>query len=891
MKKFNLLLVLLFLNYWLLAQSTGSLEGQVIDAETQQFLLSATVSIEGTNISTITDFDGQFILEKIPSGPQTVRISFIGYRPLDTLIAIQSDKTTSLGQVSIASTSVGIREIKVVASIAEKRKTPIAASTIDATVISDKLGNQEFPEIMRFLPSMYATKQGGGFGDARINVRGFNQQNTAVLVNGIPINDMENSLVYWSNWAGLSDIAQSIQLQRGLGASKLALPSVGGTINIITEVANEEVSGKVFAQTGNDGYVRVGGMVSSGRIGKGWYIMGGGSFTRGDGYIDATNFIGGSYYLSIIKKFKAKHTLTLTAFGAPQNHGQRLTASTLRTYTGDSSSYGYKYNADWGMKDGKAFNFRDNFYHKPVVSINHYWKIQRNMSLNTSAYYSIGLGGGTGERGSIGGASSSAYRDEKGLIRVDDIVRWNTGTDNIDGFPSTGKYNTPSNGYVAGERDGIIRRASHNDHQWGGLLSNFTMALNERLKMTLGIDIRYYVGSHYRKAENLLGTEKWLDPRDINSQSDSLDLDGDGTISSKEKGALKEVGDRIHYDNIASIGWEGAFAHLEYNTPFGLTVFGSGAFSLSNYQRTDKFLYLDSDSEQRSKFQHLIGYNAKLGANYNINKAHNIYFNTGYISKAPVFDAVFATFNNDPNLEAANEEIFAVELGYGLNLRKIEVNLNFYNTMWMNKAFFQSISSTNGQTIANIKGINATHRGIELDLTARPVSGLIIRAMGSYGDWRWQNNVNSLITDEAGTILDTIQVFAKNLKVGDAPQITFGGGVRYSFKFGLTLEADYWHGLEHYARFDPTSRTEESDRQPLKLPSYGLLDLGIAYRFKIKRYEFQIRANMNNVLGTNYIAEATDFYADNMSYEDMLKNARGFYGFGRTWNIGLRMDF
>ncbi len=48
---------------------------------------------------------------------------------------------------------------------------------------------------------------------------------------------------------------------------------------------------------------------------------------------------------------------------------------------------------------------------------------------------------------------------------------------------------------------------------------------------------------------------------------------------------------------------------------------------------------------------------------------------------------------------------------------------------------------------------------------------------------------------------------------------------------------------------------------------------------------------MNNVLGTRYVSGTTDFYADNMSYEDILKNARGFYGFGRTWNIGVRMDF
>ena len=60
---------------------------------------------------------------------------------------------------------------------------------------------------------------GGGYGDGRINLRGFNSENVAVLINGIPVNDMENGRVYWSNWAGLGDVTSSMQVQRGLGAS------------------------------------------------------------------------------------------------------------------------------------------------------------------------------------------------------------------------------------------------------------------------------------------------------------------------------------------------------------------------------------------------------------------------------------------------------------------------------------------------------------------------------------------------------------------------------------------------------------------------------------------------------------------------------------------------
>ena len=69
--------------------------------------------------------------------------------------------------------------------------------------------------------SAYATNQGGGAGDAR-NVRGFNQRNVAVMINGIPVNDMENGWVFGQNWDGVADATSSIQLQKGLSAAELS---------------------------------------------------------------------------------------------------------------------------------------------------------------------------------------------------------------------------------------------------------------------------------------------------------------------------------------------------------------------------------------------------------------------------------------------------------------------------------------------------------------------------------------------------------------------------------------------------------------------------------------------------------------------------------------------
>ena len=125
--------------------------------------------------------------------------------------------TTELEEVVVSSRVI---------DVAKERVTPVAVSTVSAKDISLKVGNLEFPEIMNSTPGVYATKTGGGYGDSRISLRGFDQRNTSFLINGQPVNDMENGRVFWSNWQGLTDVASGIQIQRGLGASRLAVPSV-----------------------------------------------------------------------------------------------------------------------------------------------------------------------------------------------------------------------------------------------------------------------------------------------------------------------------------------------------------------------------------------------------------------------------------------------------------------------------------------------------------------------------------------------------------------------------------------------------------------------------------------------------------------------------------------
>ena len=194
------------------------------------------------------------------------------------------EDTGSLDEIIITATSFAI-----------DRKTPVAVSTIKAADIELKLGTQEFPEILKSTPGVYATKTGGGYGDARINLRGFSSQNVAVMINGVPVNDMENGAVYWSNWAGLADVTSAMQVQRGLGASKVAVPSIGGTINIISKSTDLTQGGKIAATVGNDGYMKTVASYNTGEMDGGHALSLLFSRVEGDGYVDGTMFEGYNY--------------------------------------------------------------------------------------------------------------------------------------------------------------------------------------------------------------------------------------------------------------------------------------------------------------------------------------------------------------------------------------------------------------------------------------------------------------------------------------------------------------------------------------------------------------------------------------------------------------------
>ncbi|MFD0977410.1 TonB-dependent receptor [Salinimicrobium gaetbulicola] len=829
----------------------GTITGTVFDSELNGPLPGANIKVVGTTNGTVTDFDGNFTLE-VKKASGEIEISFVGYERKVVPFSVQNGATQNLGQIILSPDADALEEIVITSfSLAIDRKTPVAVSTIKAADIETKIGNQEFPEILKSTPGVYATKQGGGFGDAELRLRGFNSENIAVMINGVPVNDMENGRVYWSNWAGLSDVTRSMQVQRGLGASKVAVPSIGGTVNIVTKTTDAEEGGNLFATTGNDGYMKFGATVSTGVLDNGVAATVSASKTSGDGYIDGTEFEGYSYFLNVAKDFGEDHQLSFTAFGAPQRHGQRETRHLIETYR--KSDRGTKFNSDWGYLNGEVKHVQDNFYHKPQMSLNHYWNISEKTNLSTAVYASFGTGGGGGFTGDADLRNiDSEYRS--GYLQpldLDKVVEENVANGDL------------------GSR--TILYDSRNDHNWYGALSTLSTELTEDIELMGGLDVRYYKGEHFREVKDLLGGTYWLEDSDENNPN-----------------AVARTGDKMSYYNDGIVLWEGGFAQAEYSKN-DLSAFVSVAASNTSYKRVDYFNYLDSDPEQETDFIHFFGYSAKGGANYNIDNNHNVFANIGYFEKAPFFNAVFQNFQNDINEDAENQKIFSAELGYGFRSANFRANVNAYRTLWGDRTFTQSyfVRDTGETYFANILGVDAIHQGIEVDLSYRPFDKLTLTAMASLGDWKWDSDVRDVfVFDEDQNVLNPdapIELLLKDVPVGGSAQHTYALGANYEALPGTRLRVDYNYYDKLYADFDPNNVGE--GYQPWEAPDYSVVDLGLTHDFEFGDFQATLIGNINNLFDTEYISVVRDGMDSN------ARTAEVWYGFGRTYTVGAKIKF
>lgn len=876
--------------------------GTVVD-ETGEPVVGASIVITGGQALGTTDIDGKYSVD-VPDFAKSLTFSFIGYEDA------QAAPRSEMGTITLKPKAEMLNDVVVTQSLARTRQTPVALSQVNAIDIDLKLGGQEFPEILKTTPGVWVTKDGGGFGDAKINMRGFQSKNVAVMVNGIPVNDMEGGWVYWSNWAGLNDVASNIQTQRGLGAAVLSAPSIGGTINITTTSTDAKKGGSVWYGFGNDGMNNYGIKLSTGLMKNGWAITVLGSHKWGDGYIQGTWFNSWNYFVNISKRFNDRHQLSLTAFGAPQKHVKRSTQDglTIMGYQTKAKQYmdgesPYRYNPTYGFDlNGQQRSSNLNTYHKPQISLAHNWQINDKSALSTTVYASIASGGGYSGQGRTSAYRSAWYGATNGEL--------STTFRNADG---TFGYNLIQEMNRASETgSNMIMSQSNNSHNWYGLVSSYTNKFfDNKLSFLAGIDVRYYVGKHDNKIVDLYDGEYYID--DVNRGV--VDPNNNATHNKNDLAWVNQklgVGDVVYRDFEGRTNQEGAYVQGELSLlNRRLTLVASGSLSNTGYQRVDHFYY---DKEHaKSKVYNFLGGTAKFGANYNIDRHNNVFANVGYISRAPFFaEGVFLSqaTSNAANPDPLNEKVFSAEIGYGYSSPIFSAMVNGYYTKWLDKTTTRSgtIGQSDDRYYMNMSGVDARHMGVEVNATFVPTNWLEVTGMLSLGDYIWDSNSTGYFYNQNGQPLANTStgeiasgilapdhvhgvLMQKGRKVGGSAQTTAAIGATFRPFKGFRIGADWTVADRLYSDYTvnaPAAGGTVSVADPWRVPWGHQFDMNASYRFKIGGVDAVLSGTVHNLFNYNYIVDAYTSSSTDGTWENAY---RIFYNFGRTFTMKLRVNF
>ncbi len=898
---FKRLLTLFILTFFI----TGALfaesiiKGTVKSDENNETLPGASVALIGTKQGAKTNAEGKYEIKISNVGRYTLRVTYIGYTPMEKTISVKADETITVNFL-LGAAPIQSEAISVVASRAQTRETPVAFSNISKMEIEDQLGSRDIPMILNTTPGVYATDLGGGYGDSRINIRGFDQRNISVMINGVPVNDMENGWVYWSNWDGLGDVTSSIQVQRGLGASRIVNPSVGGTMNIITDAAYLRPGIKLKQEVASGDFLKTTLIGNTGKIGNFAATIAAVRKTA-DGVIEKAWDDAWAYYLGLSYDINQNHKLDFFLIGAPQMHGQRYYQPGIATFDKqlakdygvrqgliDSTiELGYTANKDWGaikidqahpvkeyyygsehdLYSNSFINTRENYFHKPQMNLNWFWKMSDITSLTSVFYYSIGRGGGS--------TPSGIAWDSLGRSDIQGAYNFNIDPISIDPRNSTTLHK--AKGYLLN---------SINQHNWYGYLGTLDIKSSKELTIQTGIDLRSYTGEHWQEVRNLLGADYVYNVADK-----TVDYTANPSL------ALKKLGDIVNYHYDADVNWVGGFFQAEYKKD-NFTTYLNTSLSNTGYKRLDYFRTDTMPNGRETPWQNFLGYTIKLGSNYNINQAMNVFANIGYYNRAPLYRNVFND-NNSLYNNINNEKVTSMELGYSYFHRKFRVNVNLYWTIWQNRSWYTSTNYTDPVTNVvttyyyNLPGLGANHKGVEADFSYRLIKQVKINGMLSVGDWRWTNDVTATfapenLTDAQGNpVIFTTKVYAKDLKVGDAAQTTGSISVNYYPMSRTTLTLSYTYFADYYANFSPENRTNSTDRsQPWKLPAYGLLDahFNMTLPFDLP-FDLVLSAHAYNLLNTKYISDAYDPPTHDANA------TRVWVGLPFRWNIGLQIVY
>ena len=923
MKQFFLSILFLF-SVVLCAQSQTVVQGSFREISTEP-VREADVRV-GTQ-TTQTDENGFFQLQlENQSGELPLIISKDGYETLSQNINPQVGEVLDLGTLEAT---------VVIGQTAETAEDRIASISLLSDEIESAQDNQNISGVLTASRDIFVNAAAFTFGNARFRIRGYDSENTTVMLNGVPFNELENGRVFWSAWGGLNDVTRNRQNSIGLEPTSYAFGGIGGASSIDLRASKQWAQTRFSYAVSNRSY-RHRPMIthSTGMMPNGWaYSISASRRYAEEGFIEGTTYDAYSYFLSVSRRLGDNHELNVVAMGAPNKRG-RSTAAVEEITTLLNNNY---FNPYWGYQNGEKRNSRVRNTHQPIFMLRHDWEMPKNSRLTTALSYSFGRNGSTrldwfnaadprpdyyrylpsyfaqefpgNPELANNLATELAANPDQFQLNWDDFYAVNqnnfTTVENADGTKNSvqGLF---SNYFITDERY---------DSEEFNMNLNYENVLSDNITLQTGLSIQKHRTMNFREIADLLGGDFFVDW----DQFSARDFGGDFLDNDTENpNNVVYEGDKFNYNYDGHLYKHEAWAQGLFTFPkvdFHLAAsYSETAFWRDGKFRNGRFPNRSLGTSAKQRFTNGA---VKAGLTYKIDGRNYLYANGMYQTRAPFFRNAYISPRTRrdvvPNL--TSETITSFEGGYLLRGVDLKGRLTGYFSEFKDQTrvirFFTDVELESEFINYILTDIDMRNLGVEAALEYKVNVWLRLSAVAAYGQYFHTNRPTRYLFNDIDVDAnpEDVQetVYIKNFRKSGTPQqaytfgislnpkplYLFGGQQRIFANFNFNYFDDIFLDFSPERRVadavdgvDPNSELFAEITHQEQLPSAFTMDFfgGISFSRKLRL-----------TVGINNLLDKTDFRTggyEQLRFDLGTKDVnqfppRYFYSFGRNYFISL----
>lgn len=815
----------------------------------------------------------------------------------------------------------------------------IPVLTLTVEDIEGDADSHDISSLLQGSRDIYVSTAGFNFGPARYRIRGYDSENTVVMINGITVNDPETGRAFYSTWGGLNDATRMTVSHHGIGTSRESFGAVGGATNIITRASQYSPTTRITYSNANRSYVhRAMFTHATGMQENGWALtLSGSRRAANEGYVKGTFYDAWAYFASVERRLTARHSLGLVAFGAPSRTG-RPGVATKEIYELTGDNY---YNPNWGYQNGEVRNSRVNHYHTPHLILSHYWEPVQNTEITSSVAYTLGRGGSTALNWYDSHASyddwdytlagdprpdyyrwlPSYHRNNPqmfehltGLWEHDERFRqinwdwlYNANRNNLFAVDDA---NGITGNTITGSRSKYIVEERRNDRNQFVFNSHATHRLSERQVLSGGLNISLAKTHQFKVVDDLLGGDWWLDIDQFAERDFADPLMAQNDMRTQNR-TIRQ-GERFGYDFTGNIHTYQLFAQSEWVLPrwdfFAAATISQTAFRRTGHMQNARF---PDNSYGDSEKQRFTNFGIKGGTTFKMTGRHYFTANAAYLNRAPYFrNAYVSSRVRDHVIEnLQSETIRSGDVSYFIRSPRFKSRLSLFFTDFLDQTWSRSFYHDDFRTFVNyiMTGVDTRHVGVELGMDielSSTVSAYVVAGTGNYF-YNSRPVVTIARDNDFQVVADQRTVYLKNYKIGGMTHTAASAGLRYNsprFWF-IGVNGNYFDDL--YIDINPDRRTESavanlivSDPQWNQILDQEKLSPGYTFDIfggKSWRIRYNYFVNLN--VSVNNLLNIKDFSIggfEQLRYDPANPEkfgSRYFYMYGRTYFVNLTFRF